>query len=164
MANCVHVCVCAHMYVSMFGVCSVLACRGQRFCIIRATDTDTSRTSVCVIECGVCVGVCMCVCMCVCLCVCVCTCRENSAASHWPHAKNALGREGPPAHTRVFYCSGPANWVCYSKARARGIGVGNSLRVPEVFGCYISLRSARSACRLAAPGRPDLRCQGQNSG
>ena len=30
------------------------------------------------------------------------------------------------------------------------------LRVPEVFGCYISLHSARSACRLTALGRTDL--------
>jgi hypothetical protein len=30
-------------------------------------------------------------------------------------------------------------------------------RVPEAFGCYISLHSARSACRLTALGRTDLR-------
>ena len=95
MANCVHVCVCAHMYVSMFGVCSVLACRGQRFCIIRATDTDTSRASVCVIECGVCVGVCMCVCMCVCLCVCVCV-RVERIAPHriGPTQRTLWGERG----------------------------------------------------------------------
>ena len=38
------------------------------------------------------------------------------------------------------------------------------LRVQEVFGCYISLHSARSACRLTALGRTNLRCQGQSSG
>ncbi len=37
------------------------------------------------------------------------------------------------------------------------------LRVPKTFGCYISLHSARSACRLTALGRTDLRCQGQSS-
>ena len=37
-------------------------------------------------------------------------------------------------------------------------------RVPEAFGCYISLQSTRSACRLTALGRTDLRCQGQSSG
>ncbi len=152
------VCVRAHMYVSMFGVCSVLACRGQRFCIIRATDMGTSRASACM-----CVSErVVCACVCVCAYVYVCTCRENSATSHWPHAKNALGRERPAAYTRLFY-SGPARRVLHSEARARrwsrGVGNslrGNSLRVPEVFGCYISIsmRSARSACRLTA--RPYL--------
>jgi len=84
-----HVRVCAHMYVSMFGWCCLFACRGQRFCIIRATDTETPRASAC-------------------MCVSVCerggggrerereksTFREHIATSNWPHAKNALGREG----------------------------------------------------------------------
>jgi hypothetical protein len=34
------------------------------------------------------------------------------------------------------------------------------LRVPEDFGCYISLHSARSACRLTVLGHTYLRCQG----
>ena len=38
------------------------------------------------------------------------------------------------------------------------------LRVPEAFGCYISLRSASTACRLTALGRTILRCQGQSLG
>ena len=38
------------------------------------------------------------------------------------------------------------------------------LRVPEAFGCYVSLRSARSARGLTALGRTHLRCQGQSSG
>jgi hypothetical protein len=38
------------------------------------------------------------------------------------------------------------------------------LRVPEAFGYYISLHSARSACRLTALGHTNLRSQGQSSG
>jgi hypothetical protein len=33
------------------------------------------------------------------------------------------------------------------------------LRVPEALGCYISLHSARSACRLTVLGSTDLMCQ-----
>ena len=53
--------------------------------------------------------------------------------------------------------------------RGRGGACGCALdsllfRVPEFFGRYTSLQSARSDCGLNLLGRHNLRCQGQSLG
>jgi len=79
----VRVCMRAHICVSMYRKCSVVACGGPRFCIIRA------RTLAHDLRCAR---------SCARTCVCVCRERENGAALRWPPRERPFLEEG-----RGFY-------------------------------------------------------------